>query len=704
MKKALTFSVSLTLMVLSCTNHTGQQETESNPFFSEFDTPFNVPPFEKIKDEHYLPAFQRAMKEQEKEIEAIVNTLEAPTFENTIEALEHSGVLLETVGSVLSVLNSTIANDNRQAIAKQVAPLTSKHRSDITLNEKLFERIETVYGQKDELDLTLEQNALLEKYYKDFVRGGATLDAEKKARMRDINEELSPLILEFGDNVLKANNRLELVIEKEEDLAGLAAVVVDRAAEVARERGHEGKWVFTRNDVFRFLRYSEKRPLREKFLNAYINRCNNNDDLDNKAIVSRIASLRAERANLSGYKTHSHFVLENNMVKNPETVYEFLDQLWQPALKLAKKEAAELQEMIDREGEAFRLQPWDWRYYAEKQKKAKYDLNEEELRPYFKLENVVEGAFAVANRLYGIQFVERTDIPRYHEDARVFEVTEADGSPLGIFYTDYFSRSSKNGGGWMTSFRKQSRRDGKDVLPVVLNVLNMSQPTGDEPALISSGEISSLFHELGHALHGLLSNCTYSSFSGTGVAGDFAEFLSQMMENWAFEPEVLEIYAKHHETGEVIPRELIDKLEKATHFNQGSATVGYLSAVFLDLELHTLTEPQELDLEKFETESLNKIGLIPEIGVRYRSTHFEHIFNHGHSSEFYSYIWTEVLDAHAFEVFEERGIFDQTTALSFRKNILERGGTEDPMTLYKRFRGAEPSIEPLLKRKGFVSQ
>ena len=704
MKKALTFSVFLTLMLLSCTNHTGQKETESNPFFSEFDTPFNVPPFDKIEDEHYLPAFQRAIQEQEKEIEAIVNTLEAPTFENTIEALEHSGVLLETVGSVLQVLNSTIANDNRQAIAKQVAPLTSKHRSDITLNEKLFERIETVYGQRDELSLTLEQNALLEKYYKDFVRGGAKLDAEKKARMSDINQELSLLILEFGDNVLKANNRLELVIEEEEDLAGLPEVAIDRAAEVARERGHEGKWVFTRNDVFRFLRYSEKRPLREKFLNAYINRCNNNDDLDNKAVVSRIASLRAERANLSGYKTHAHFVLENNMVKNPETVYEFLDQLWQPALKLAKKEATELQEMIEEEGESFRLQPWDWRYYAEKQKKAKYDLDEEVLRRYFKLENVVDGAFAVANRLYGIQFVERTDIPRYHEDARVFEVTEADGSPLGVFYTDYFPRASKKGGGWMTSFRKQSRRGGKDVLPVVLNVLNLSQPTSDMPALISSGGVSSLFHELGHALHGLLSNSTYSRFSGTAVAGDFAEFLSQMMENWAFEPEVLEIYAKHYETGEVIPRELIDKLEKATHFNQGSATVGYLSAVFLDLDLHTLTEPQELDVEKFEIESLNKIGLIPEIGVRYRSTHFEHIFNHGHSSEFYSYIWTEVLDAHAFEVFEERGIFDQATAQSFRQNILERGGTEDPMTLYKRFRGAEPSIEPLLKRRGLDSQ
>ena len=328
-------------------------------------------------------------------------------------------------------------------------------------------------------------------------------------------------------------------------------------------------------------------------MNAYINRCNNNDDLDNKAVVSRIASLRAERANLSGYKTHAHFVLENNMVKNPETVYEFLDQLWQPALKLAKKEATELQEMIEEEGESFRLQPWDWRYYAEKQKKAKYDLDEEVLRRYFKLENVVDGAFAVANRLYGIQFVERTDIPRYHEDARVFEVTEADGSPLGVFYTDYFPRASKKGGGWMTSFRKQSRRGGKDVLPVVLNVLNLSQPTSDMPALISSGGVSSLFHELGHALHGLLSNSTYSRFSGTAVAGDFAEFLSQMMENWAFEPEVLEIYAKHYETGEVIPRELIDKLEKATHFNQGSATVGYLSAVFPGPRLaHTHRTPR----------------------------------------------------------------------------------------------------------------
>ena len=450
-----------------------------------------------------------------------------------------------------------------------------------------------------------------------------------------------------------------------------------------------------------FLQYSEKRPLREKIFKAYINRSSNNDELDNKAIVSRIIALRVEKEKLLGYKTYAHFVLENNMEKKPENVYKFLDLFWKPALRMAKKEAKELQEMIDKEGKDFKLKPWDWSYYAEKLKKAKYDLDEEMLKPYFKLENVIDGAFDVAKRLYGIQVVERTDIPRYHEDVKVFEVKEADGSHIGILYTDYFPRASKLSGGWNMSLRKQSRLGGKDVHPVAMNIFNLSKPTADKPALISSGEVSGLFHEFGHALHALLSNCTYSSLSGNAVSRDFAEFPSQIMENWAFEPEVLKTYAKHYETGEVIPQELIDKLKKATHFNQGFATVGYLAGCFLDLDLHTLTEAKELDLEKFETETMNKIGLLPEIGVRYRSTYFQHIFNHGHPSGYYSYIWTEVLDADAFEVFKETGLFDQKTAQAFRENILERGGTEDPMTLYKRFRGAEPKIEPLLKRKGF---
>ncbi len=407
-----------------------------------------------------------------------------------------------------------------------------------------------------------------------------------------------------------------------------------------------------------------------------------------------------ERANLLGYKTHADYVLENNMAKKPENVYKFLEQLWKPALKMAKREAKELQEMISKDGHDFKLQAWDWWYYAEKLKKAKYALDEEMLRPYFKLENARDGAFSVASKLWGLQFIEREDIPKYHEDARVFEVTEADGSHIGILYTDYFPRASKRSGAWMDSFRKQSRQHGKEIYPVITNNGNFSKPTGGKPALISSEEVSTLFHEFGHALHGLLSDCTYNKLSGTSVPRDFVEMQSQIMENWVFEPEVLKMYAKHYETGEVIPQELIDKLKKASHFNQGFETVEYLAASFLDMDWHTLAEAKELGVHEFETQSLNKIGLIPEIVVRYKSPYFKHIFSGGYSSGYYSYIWAEVLDADAFEAFKETSLFDQKTAQSFRENILERGGTEDPMVLYKRFRGAEPKVESLLKKRG----
>jgi peptidyl-dipeptidase Dcp len=675
---------------------------KENPLLSEFDTPFQVPPFDKIKEEYYLPAFKEGMEQQNMEIEAIINNPESPTFENTIEALESSGSLLRRVGNVFYVLNGSMTNDNMQKIAKEAAPLESQHEDNIRLNGKLFQRVKAVYEQKDKLDLTTEQNTLLEKYYKDFVRNGANLDEEKKAKLREINQELSVLSVKFGDNVLKENNRFEMVIDKEEDLAGLPPAVITGAAEAAKERGYEGKWVFTihKPSMIPFLQYAEKRDLREKIFKAYINKGNHNDELDNKDILSKIAALRVERANLLGYKTHADYVLENNMAKNPENVYKFLDQLWKPALKMAKKEAQELQEMISQEGHDFKLQPWDWWYYAEKLKKAKYDLDEEMLRPYFKLENVRQGAFAVANKLYGIQFVERTDIPKYCKDAKVFEVKEADGSHIGILYTDYFPRASKRGGAWMNSFRKQSKPHGKEVYPVITNNGNFSKPTGDRPALLSSEEVTTLFHEFGHALHGLLSNCTYNRLSGTSVARDFVELPSQIMENWAFEPEVLKMYAKHYQTGDVIPQELIDKLKKTSQFNQGFATVEYLAASFLDMDWHTLTEPKELDVNKFETESLNRIGLIPEIIVRYRSPYFNHIFSGGYSSGYYSYIWAEVLDADAFQAFKETSLFDQKTAQSFRKNILEKGGTEDPMVLYKRFRGAEPTVEPLLKKRG----
>ncbi len=704
MKKAVFFLIVIGLLFLSCTKQEEQETMEVNPLLSEFDTPFGVPPFDTIKEEHYLPAFKEAMGQQQQEIEEIVANPDAPTFENTIEALERSGELLRKVESIFDVLNGSMTNDKMQAVAKEAAPLRSKHQDDIRLNEKLFQRIKTVFEKKDELDLTEEQNMLLEKYYKDFIRGGADLDEEEKARLREINKERSVLTLKFGENILKEDNRFELVIENEDDLAGLPQQVITAAAEAAKERGHEGKWVFTlhKPSMIPFLQYSQRRNLREKIFKAYINRGNNDDELDNKAILSRIAELRVERAHLLGYKTHADYVLEMNMAKKPENVYQFLDKIWKPALAVAKGEAKELQEMIEKEGSSFKLQPWDWWYYAEKVKKAKYALDEEMLRPYFKLENVREGAFYVANKLYGIQFVARDDIPKYHEDASVFEVKDADGSHIGILYTDYFPRASKRGGAWMNSIRKQYRLEGKNIHPIITNNGNFARPTGGKPALISSENVLTLFHEFGHALHGLLSDCTYYRLSGTSVPRDFVELPSQIMENWAFEPEVLKVYAKHYETGEVIPQELVDKMKKAALFNQGFAAVEYLAASYLDMDWHTLTEPEELDVLEFETESLNRIGLIPEIIVRYRSPYFRHIFSGGYSAGYYSYIWAEVLDADAFEAFKETSLFDQKRALSFRKNILEKGGTEDPMKLYMRFRGAEPKVEPLLKRKGLI--
>ncbi len=681
-----------------------QEKLSGNPFLVDWDTPFGVPPFEKIKEEHYLPAFQEGMMKQKEEIEAIIQNPETPTFENTIEALERSGELLMKVSNVFDVLNASMTNDKMQEIAKEIAPLRSKHQDDIFLNEKLFQRLKKVYEQKESLKLSPEQLALLEKYYKDFVRAGVNLDEDKKERLREINAELSLLTVKFGDNVLREDNRFELIIEKETDLEGLPQEVIKAAAQTAKERGKEGKWVFTlhKPSLIPFLQYSTRRELREKIFKAYINRCNHDDELDNKAILTRIASLRAERANLLGYKTHAHYILEENMAKVPENVYSLLQKIWEPALKVAKKEAEELQKMIFEEGNEFKLEPWDWWFYAEKVKRAKYDLDEEMLRPYFKLENVLDGAFKVANKLYGLQFIERFDVPKYHDEVRVFEVKDADGSHLGIFYTDYFPRESKRGGAWMNNLREQYRIKDKDIRPIITNNGNFSRPVGGKPALLSPEEVTTLFHEFGHALHGLLSRCTYVRLSGTSVPRDFVELPSQIMENWVFEEDVLRMYARHYESGELIPQELVDKLKNSQLFNQGFASVEYLAAAFLDMDWHTLEEPKELDAIAFEEKSLQKIGLIPQIVVRYRSPYFSHIFSGGYSAGYYSYIWSEVLDADAFEAFKEKGLFNQEVALSFRKHILEKGGTDEPMRLYINFRGSEPKVEPLLRRKGLL--
>jgi peptidyl-dipeptidase Dcp len=705
MKNILILLFAVLLCAAACTQETateGEPADETNVFFGDWETPYGVPPFDLIKVEHYLPAFEEAVKQHKEEIEVIAANPEDPTFDNTIVALEESGALLRKVRNVFGVLNSSMTNDEMQKVDERVTPMLSNHRDDIMFNQALFERIQAVYNQKDELELTDEQHALLDEYYKDFIRGGANLSAEKKEELRKINEELSNLSMRFGQHVLKANNRYELVIDNEDDLAGLPQSVIDGAARAAEERGHSGKWVFTltRSSITPFLTYSEKRNLREEIFKAYINRCNQGDELDNKAIASRMAALRVERADLLGYDTHAHFILEENMAKYPQNVYDLLWQIWNPALEKAKQEASELQAMIDEGGLDFELKPWDWWFYTEKLKKQKFDLSDEMLKPYFELNQVREGAFYVANRLYGIEFVENPEIPTYHPDVKVFEVKAEDGSHIGIFFADYFSRASKRGGAWMNSFRKQYRLEGKETTPVVTNNLNLTKPSGDNPALLTFDQALTLFHEFGHALHGLLSDCTYPRLSGTSVPRDFVELPSQIMEHWASEPDVLKVYARHYETDQPLPQELIDKLEKAGHFNQGFTTVEYMAACFLDMDWHTLTEPEEKDALAFEEQSMEEIGMIPEIVVRYRTPYFQHIFAGGYSSGYYSYIWSEVLDTDAFHAFKETSLFDPETAESFRRNILSKGGTDDPMEMYKRFRGREPEVKYLLQKRG----
>ncbi len=677
-----------------------------NPFFLDWNTPFGVPPFDQIKIEHYLPAFEQFIQQHDRQIDKIVAQAAAPTFENTIAALDRSGGRLDRVDHVFSAMHSAMTNPELETIAEKVAPMLSKHQDAILLNERLFERVKKVHDARDSLDLDPEQHKLVEEVYKRFVRGGALLPPEQKKRLKEINARLSELTLRFGQNILKENNRFELVIDRREDLAGLPDNVIAAAAEAATERGHDGKWVFTlhKPSLIPFLQYSQRRALREKIYRAYFERGNHDDKLDNKKILAEIVASRTERAKLLGFATHANYVLDDCMAKRPENVYKLLEQVWTPALAKAKQEVVEMQKIIDREGGDFKLQSWDWWYYAEKVKKSTYDLDEEMLRPYFELDNVRQGAFAVASRLYGLQFIPRDDLPIYHKDVSAFQVKDATGKHVGILYVDYFPRASKRGGAWMSEFRMQWKKDGKDIRPVIYNVGNFSKPTADKPSLLSFEEVRTLFHEFGHALHGLSSDCEYKTLACTNVARDFVELPSQIMENWASEPEVLKMYARHYKTGAPMPDELIAKIQKARFFNQGFATTEYLAASFLDMDWHTRTVADPaIDVLAFENKSMQRIGLIPEIIPRYRSPYFQHIFAGGYSAGYYSYVWAEVLDADAFAAFKETGnIFDPKTAKAFHDNILTRGGTDDPMKLYKQFRGSEPSIQPLLERRGLA--
>jgi len=701
--KRLLPMVAATIIITTSCNQTGNNMKDTgNPFFSEYSTPFQVPPFNLIKIEHYLPAYEKGIALQKKEIEDIVSNPEEPNFKNTIEALDRSGALLTKVENVFDNQQGVNSSDELNAVAEKVAPMTSAHQDDIRLNPELFARIKAIYDKKDALELTTEQATLLDKIYKNFVQGGANLNDEDKAKLREINSKLSVLTLKFGNNLLAETNGYKLFIENEEELAGLPESVIAAAADAAKADGQEGKWLFTtqRPSMYPFLTYSEKRDLREKLHKAYYHRGDNDNEYDNKAIVAEIVNLRIQKAHLLGYETFADYRLDQTMAKKPENVYKLLQPIWDASLPVAKNEVKEMQAIIDQEGGNFKLENWDWWYYAEKVRKAKYDLNDEEIRPYFKLENVRDAFFRVANNLWGLTFTPIEDIPLPHPDAQAFEVKEADGSHIAVLYMDFFPRASKRGGAWMSSYRKQYRKNGEMVHPVITTVFNFTKPTGDKPALISFDEASTIFHECGHALHGMLSNCTYRTLSGTAVSRDFVELPSSIMENWCAEPEVIKMYGKHYKTGEPIPDELIQKIQNAGQFNVGFTNLEYLSAAFLDMDWHTIKEPREIDVRKFEKDDLNKLGLIPEIIVRYRSTYFAHIFDGGYAAGYYSYKWSEVLDADAFEAFKETSLFDKATASSYRENILSRGGTEDPMELYKKFRGREPSIDALLRRDG----
>ncbi|PQA60953.1 M3 family metallopeptidase [Siphonobacter curvatus] len=696
----------LPLMVTATLAFGQPRPATDNPFLAAYTTPFGVPPFDKIRTEHFQPAFEEGMRQQAAQIQTLVRRRDMPTFENTIVAMDNSGEILDRVSTVFYNLNSANTNDEIQKIAQQLAPQLSKHRDDIQLNPDLFKRVKAVYDQRKSLKLTPEQLMLLEKTYKNFVRSGAALSPDKQARLREINQEQSLLTLKYGQNLLGENNAYTLVIDQQSDLSGLPQSLIASAADEAKKRNMAGKWVFTLQNpsVMPFLQYADNRSLREKIFKAYIERANHNDDRDNKAIIAKLVALRAERAQLLGYENHAAYVLEESMAKTPAKVNELLNQLWTATVPVTKKEAADLQALMDKEGKNEKLAGWDWRYYAEKLRKEKYNLDEEELRPYFSLENVKQGIFTLCEKLYGLKFTPLADLPVYHPEAMAYEVKEANGKHVGIMYMDFFPRASKRGGAWMTSYRKQEVQNGKFIAPVVSIVCNFSKPVGNAPALLSMDETTTFFHEFGHALHGLLSNVNYGSLSGTSVPRDFVELPSQIMENWATEPEMLKLYAKHYQTGEVIPDALVEKLKKSSLFNQGFLTSEYLAASILDMAYHTLAPGQTpSDVLTFEKNAMDKIGLIEQIPPRYRSTYFQHSFSGGYSAGYYSYIWSAVLDADAFEVFKQKGLFDKKSAESFRKNVLERGGTDEPMKLYKNFRGAEPDIKPLLRRRGLLT-
>ena len=671
-----------------------------NPFFEEYETPFKIPPFEKIKFEHYEPAFMQGIDEHQKEIVKIAQNEKEPTFENTLEALESSGKTLDKVANVFYNLLGSNTNDEFDALAVKMSPLLSAHNDKILLNKELFERIKFLKSNEPSLKLSDEQKRLLDETYKRFQRAGANLDQEAMIRLTEINSSLSSLSVQFDQNVLKETNGYSLIIDDPDDLQGLPNEEIRQASLLASSEGHDGKWVFkpTRVSMYPFLTYSEKRELRENLYKSYILRGDNDNDFDNKEIIKKMVALRKEKANLMGFETHADYVLDNTMAKTTLNVNKLLDTVWNPGIEKAKGEVEAMQEIILEEGGNFKLEAWDWWHYSEKLRQEKFDFKEEEVKPYFSEDKVLKGAFEVAKKLFEITFTERDDLPKYREDIRTFVVEDFNNQVIGIFYTDFTQRPNKGGGAWMNTFRSQSKFEGKTI-PIVINVCNFPPKNVDGVSLLSFEQVETLFHEFGHGLHGLLSDVNYPSLSGTAVTRDYVEFPSQMMENWAREPEVIKTFAKHYITGETIPDELLAKISEARTFNEGFETSEYVAAAHLDMAFHMEKDSIE-DIDAFEDETLKNLGLIPEIESRYRSTYFGHIFAGGYSSGYYSYLWTEVLEADAFEAFKQNGLYHKETADKLKKYVYSSGNTKDLMEQYVKFRGKEPDIQPLLEKRG----
>ena len=668
-----------------------------------FQTKHNTAPFLQIKSEDYKPAFEATIAKAKAEIDAIINNPNIPTFENTIEALDFSGEALDRLSSIFFNLNSAETCDEMQKIAQEVSPLLTAFSNDISLNEDLFKRVKSVYNQKDKLTLTTEQFTLLDKKYKSFTRNGALLSQDKKVRFREIDTELAKLKLTYGENVLAETNNYELHITNEADLKGLPDGAKEMAASLANTKGLDG-WVFTLDfpSYLPFVTYVENRELRKEIAIAAGKKAFQNNEFDNKKITLKIAKLRYERANLLGYKTHSHFVLEERMAQNPEKVKLFLNDLLEKAKPAAHREFAELIAFAAALDGIDQLQKWDGAYYSEKLKQKLFCLDDELLKPYFKLENVLNGAFSVAEKLFGITFREVFDIDKYHNDLQTFEVLDFEGQLVAIFYTDFFPRKGKRNGAWMTSFKPQYIKNDLNERPHVSIVCNFTPPTETKPSLLTFNEVTTLFHEFGHALHGMLANTTYPSLSGTSVYWDFVELPSQVMENWCYEPEALALFAKHYLTGEVIPQQYVGKIKESASFLEGMATLRQLSFGLLDMAYHSNNPTEITDIKAFEKEVFEGTSLYPDVEENCMSVSFSHIFQGGYSSGYYSYKWAEVLDADAFAYFQEKGIFNKEVAAKFKDNVLSKGGTELPMELYKKFRGQEPKVEALLKRAGLI--